>query len=50
MAACSDDFLRGNYFNAALAVFLSFCYSANASEAVETIATDEKDHHKCSLF
>ena len=50
MAAGGDDFVCGNYFNAALAIFSSYCYNANASEAVEMIPTDEKDYHKCSLY
>ena len=29
--------------------FSSYCYSANASKAVEKIAADEKDYQKCSL-
>ena len=34
------------------AVLASFCcydYGANPSKAAEKIATNEKDHHKCSL-
>ena len=49
MAACSEDFLCIDYSDAALAICRSYCYSANAPEAIENIATDEKDHHKCSL-
>ena len=49
MAACSEDFLCEDDFNAALAIFRSYGYSVNASVAVEKIATDEKDYHKCSL-
>ena len=49
MTACSEDFLCQDGFNAALAIFRSYCYNANASVAVEKIATDEKDYHKCSL-
>ena len=50
MAACSEDFLCEDDFNAALAIFRSYGYSANASVAVEKIATDEKDYRKCSLW
>ena len=32
-----------------LATFCCYDYGANASEAVEKIATDQKDYHKCSL-
>ena len=35
--------------DAVLAIFLSYWYGANASEAVEKIATGEKDYHKCFL-
>ena len=49
MAAFSDDFLCGNDFEAVLAIFCCHGYGANASEAVEKIATDEQDYHKCSL-
>ena len=33
------------------AVLITFCYDygANASEAVQKMATDPKDYHKCSL-
>ena len=49
MAAYNEDLLCRDDFDAALAFFLSYCYSVNTSEAVEKIATDEKDYHKCSL-
>ena len=49
MADCSEDFLCIDNFDAALAIFCSYCYCANASEAIENIATDEKDYRKCSL-
>ena len=49
MAALRKDFLSGGDFEAALAIFSSYDYGANASEAVEKIATDEKDYRKCSL-
>ena len=49
MASCCEDFLFGDGFDAGLAIFHSYCYSANVSESVEKIAADEKEHHKCSL-
>ena len=43
-----EELLSENDFEAVLA---TFCYdhSANASEAVQKIATDQKEYHKCSL-
>ena len=38
--ACSKSFLYGGDFNAALAIFGSYCYSAKAPDAVEKIAAD----------
>ena len=38
--------LSENDFEAVLATF--WCYGANASEAVQRIATDQKDYQKCS--
>ena len=49
MAAFREDFFSGDYFEASLAIFCCYDYGANASEAVEKIATDENDYHKCSL-
>ena len=49
MTACREDFLCGDDSDAALVISRSYSYSANASEAVEKITTDEKDYHKCSL-
>ena len=49
MAACSEDFLCGDGVDAVLTILSSYCYGTNASEAVEKTATDENDHHKCSL-
>ena len=40
---CVDD------FDAVLAVFCSYCYDGNASEAVEMISVNEKDYLKCLL-
>ena len=41
MATCSEDFLCGDDFDDALAIFRFNCYSVSASKAVEKIATDE---------
>ena len=43
MASFSKDFLCGVNFDVVLAIFCSYRYGANASEAVERIAIDEKD-------
>ena len=47
MAAFNEDFLSGD-FEDVLVILCSYDYGANASEAVEKIATDEKGYHKCS--
>ena len=44
MAAFKDDFVRGDDFEAVLAIFCCYDYGSNASEAVEKIATAEKDY------
>ena len=49
MAACSEDFFYRDDFGAALEIFHSYYNGVNVSEAVEKIATDEKDYQKCSL-
>ena len=49
MAACSENFPHGDDFDDVLAIFRSYRYGANASEAVENITLDEKNYHKCSL-
>ena len=49
MAAFSEDFLSEDDFEPVLVIFCSYDYDTNASEAVEKIAADEKDYHKCSL-
>ena len=43
------NFFVKNNFEAVLATLCSYDYSINASEAVEKIATAQKDDHKCSL-
>ena len=50
MAACREDFLCGDDFDAVLAIYRSYRYGANASEAVQKIVTGEKDYHKCMLL
>ena len=37
-----------NYFEAVLPTFYCYDYGANTFEAVQNIAADQKDHHKCS--
>ena len=37
-----------NDFETVLVTFCCYDYDANASEAVQKIATDQKDYHKCS--
>ena len=49
MGAFSEDFLSEDDFEAVLATFCCYDYGANSSEAVEKIATDQKDYHKSSL-
>ena len=43
MNACKKDSFSGDPF------FCSYHYGTNTSEAVEKVATDEKDYHKCCL-
>ena len=43
------NFLSGNEFENALTIFYCFDYGKNKSDAVEKIAIDEHDYHKCSL-
>ena len=49
MATCSEDFYCGDDFDAVLAIFSSYRYDANTTEAVEKISEDENDYQKCSL-
>ena len=49
MTAFSEDFHRENNFEIFLATFCCYGNDRNASEAVERIATDQKDYCKCSL-
>ena len=46
--AFCEEFLSENDFEAVLASFCCYDYGANASEAVQKIAADQKDYHKCS--
>ena len=50
IAACSEDFLGEDDFDAVLAIFDCYGYGATASEAVKKIATDEIEYHKCFSF
>ena len=45
----SEEFHNENDFEAASATFCYYDYGANAFQAVEKVATDQKDYHKCSL-
>ena len=46
MVACSEDFHFANDIDGALAIFRSYCYGANVTEAVDLISTDKR---KCSF-
>ena len=48
MVAFFEELLSENDFEAVLATFCCYDYGANASEAVQKIATDQKDYHRCS--
>ena len=41
-----DELLSENDFEVVLAFFCCYDYGANVSEAVQKIATDQKDNHK----
>ena len=45
----AEDFLCRFGFDAVLAIFRSYGYGTNASEAVEKIAANKKDYHKHSF-
>ena len=45
----SEEFFSKNDFEALFATFCCYDYGANASEAVEKSATDQKDYGKCSF-
>ena len=42
-----EELLSENDFDDVLATFCCYDYGTNASEAVQKIATDQEDHHKC---
>ena len=41
-----EEFLSENDFKPVLAAFFCYDYGANASQAVQKIATDQKDYHE----
>ena len=43
-----EELISDNDFEAVLATFCCYGYGANNSEAVQKIATDQKDYYKCS--
>ena len=43
-----EELFSGNDSEAVFATFCCYDYGVNASEAVQKIATDFKDYHKCS--
>ena len=47
MAVFREVFHSENDFQAVLANFCCYDYGANASEAVEKIATNQKDYRRC---
>ena len=49
MSAFSEDFLNEDDFEAALATFCCYYYGVNTYEAIEKIATDQKDYHESTL-
>ena len=49
MAACSEDILCRDDFDAVLVISCFYRYGANVSKAVEKIDIDEKEYHKCFL-
>ena len=43
-----EELLSENDFGAVLATFCCYDHGANCSEAVQEIATDQKEYRKCS--
>ena len=43
-----EELLSKNDFEAVLAIFCCYEHGANASEAVQKIAADQKEYRKCS--
>ena len=48
MVAFCKELLCENNFMTVLAIFCCYDYGANASEAVQKIATYQKEYHECS--
>ena len=42
-----EELLSKNDFEAVLTTFYCYDYGVNASEAVQKVATDQNDYHKC---
>ena len=49
MATYSEDILYGDDFDVFKAIFRSYGFGTNTSEAVEKTATNKKDNHKYSF-
>ena len=49
MAVFSEKIFSENDLEAVLATYCCYDYGVNVSAAVEKIAKDQKDYHKCSL-
>ena len=49
MVVFCEEMISENKFQAVLATLCCYYYGANASEAVQKIATDQKEYRKCSL-
>ena len=49
MVVFCEEMISENKFQAVLATLCRYYYGANASEAVQKIATDQKEYRKCSL-
>ena len=47
MVVFCEEMISENKFQAVLATLCCYYYGANASEAVQKIATDQKEYHKC---
>ena len=45
-----EELISENDVEAVSAIFSCYDYDANASEAAQKIATDQKDYHKCSSY
>ena len=44
-----EELLIENYFEATLAIFCCYDHGVKTSEAVQKIAADRREYHKCSL-